>query len=211
MLGQTDKEYYQRCSPRAIMNGRSIALVLGVVGLLVTLGACARSGVRGCTVVTVSQAEEVFFGCNDDYHNRDSTYWVDPGGPGQYGAIYFGNPTNVQQGFNEMGLAYDANGLPRAWVTDHPGTIPVAGSYTAYPIAILRECATVAEVVSWVRTHQWHDYMHDQCHFADATILLLAIAPVAVALLLVHAPILAFSRSSRYLRAVVCDSEGTTC
>ncbi len=129
---------------------------------------------RGCTIFTVSQGDRVFFGGNGDWINFDSNYyWVDPGdapghGPSGYGAIYFGWPDNVQQGFNEMGLAYDANGLPLAPVTTHPGRQPVYGSYASYPIQILRACATVEDVIAWVQEHRWHEAMHDQMHFADA-------------------------------------------
>jgi hypothetical protein len=130
---------------------------------------CCDPDLVHCTVFTVSQGDRVFFGGNDDYINRDSTYWVDPGSATRYGAIYFGRPDNVQQGFNERGLAYDANGLPKAPVSAHPGRKPVYGGYTSYPIQILRECATVEEVIAWVQEHRWHSAMHDQLHFADAT------------------------------------------
>ena len=125
---------------------------------------------RGCTIFTVSHGDRVFFGGNGDWINFDSNYyWVDPGGATGYGAIYFGVPNNVQQGFNEKGLAYDSNGLPLAPVNAHPGRKPVYGGYTSYLIQILRECATVEEVIAWVQEHQWHKAMHDQLHFADAT------------------------------------------
>ncbi len=124
---------------------------------------------RGCTVFTVSQGDRVFFAGNDDWHERDSTYWVGPGSDTRYGAIYFGEPDNVQQGFNERGLAYDSNGLPPAPVNSYPGREPVYGGYTSYPIQILQACATVEEVIAWVQEHQWHQAMHDQLHFADAT------------------------------------------
>ncbi|MCK4449043.1 MAG: hypothetical protein KAX26_00475, partial [Anaerolineae bacterium] len=125
---------------------------------------------RGCTIFTVSHGDRVFFGGNGDWINFDSNYyWVAPGTATGYGAIYFGVPENVQQGFNEQGLAYDANGLPLAPVNAHPGRKPVYGSYTSYPIQILRACATVEEVIAWVQEHQWHQAMHDQLHFADAT------------------------------------------
>lgn len=130
---------------------------------------CDDSDGRHCTVLTVSQGDRVFFGANDDYTNRDQTYWVDPGGTTHHGAIYFGKPDNVQQGFNEKGLAYDANGLPTMPVTSHPGQEPVDGGYTSYPIQILRQCATVEEVIAWVQEHRWHTAMRDQLHFADAT------------------------------------------
>jgi len=139
------------------------------------LRTCCNPPPRGCTIFTVSHGDRVFFGGNGDWINFNSNYyWVDPGGatgygaPG-YGAIYFGVPGNVQQGFNEKGLAYDSNGLPLAPVNTHPGRKPVYGSYTSYPIIILQECATVEEVIAWVQEHRWHVAMHDQLHFADAT------------------------------------------
>jgi hypothetical protein len=123
----------------------------------------------GCTVFTVSKGGQVFFGGNDDYINPDSYYWVDPGGIERYGAIWIGTRDNVQQGVNEKGLAYDANGLPRVDVNPHLERQPVSGGYTSYPIHILHECATVEEVITWINTHQWHSYMHDQMQFADAS------------------------------------------
>ena len=158
-------------------------LVLGLLGgtmvIMLTMilapvppeaeGNCNGSIPSGCTVFTISKDDQVFFGGNDDYINPDSYYWVDPGYGQDYGAIWIGYPDNVQQGVNEKGLAYDANGLPRVDTNPHRERKPVTGSYTSYPIHILHECATVAEVIEWVETHQWHSYMHDQMQFADAS------------------------------------------
>jgi choloylglycine hydrolase len=130
---------------------------------------CNGAVPSGCTVFTLSKGERVFFGGNDDYINPDSYYWIDPGSDQEYGAIWIGTPDNVQQGVNEKGLAYDANGLPRVDVNPHFEREPVSGGYSSYPIQILHQCATVEEVITWVNTHQWHSYMHDQLHFADAT------------------------------------------
>jgi hypothetical protein len=134
-----------------------------------TVGNCDRSITSGCSVITVSKGNQVFFGGNDDYINPDSYYWVDPGSATKYGAIWIGKPDNVQQGVNEKGLAYDANGVPRADVNPHLERKPALGGYSYYPIQILHECATVKEVIEWVNTHRWHTYMHDQLHFADAS------------------------------------------
>jgi hypothetical protein len=123
----------------------------------------------GCTVFTIARGGRVFFGGNDDYINPDSYYWVDPGDSTRYGVIWIGTPDNVQQGVNEKGLAYDANGLPRVDVNPHNERIPVSGDYNVYPILLMHECATVDEVVKWIDNHQWHSYMHDQMQFADAT------------------------------------------
>lgn len=123
----------------------------------------------GCSVFSISKGDQVFFGGNDDYITTDNYFWVDPGLAQYYGAIWIGEVGNVQQGVNEKGLAYDANGLPRIDVNPHLERKFVDDNYTIYPILIMRECATVKEVIHWVNTHQWHSYMHDQMHFADAT------------------------------------------
>ncbi len=155
-----------------------IPIMLGAILALTTIqrssalpagDACRGEAPSGCTVFSVSKGDRVFFGGNDDYINPDSYYWVDPGDATSYGAIWIGTPDNVQQGVNEKGLAYDANGLPRVDVNPHHERALVAGSYTSYPIHILRECATVAEAIAWVNAHQWHSFMHDQMQFADAT------------------------------------------
>jgi len=131
---------------------------------------CAVAHPRGCTIFTISAGDRVFFGGNDDWINFDMNYyWVAPGDADQHGAIFFGKPDNVQQAFNEEGLAYDSNGLPDAPVNDHPGRTPVYGGYGAYILKILKKCATIDEVIDWVNDHVWHDVMWDQMHFADAT------------------------------------------
>lgn len=122
-----------------------------------------------CTVFTISKGGSVFFGGNDDYINPDSYYWVDKGDSANYGVIWIGEPDNVQQGVNEKGLAYDANGLPRVDVNPHLERTPVSGGYSSYPIQIMHKCSTVDEVIKWINIHQWHSFMHDQMQFADAT------------------------------------------
>lgn len=125
---------------------------------------------RGCTVVTFSKGDSIFFAGNDDYINADSYYWVEPGDSAKYGVIWIGTPDNPQQGVNEKGLAYDANGLPRVEVNPHKERIPYAGEYYhQYLMQVMHECSTVAEVIEWAGLHQRPPYMHDQMHFADAT------------------------------------------
>lgn len=124
----------------------------------------------GCTIITISKGDSVFFGGNDDYINPDSYYWVEPGDSSRYGVIWIGTPDNPQQGANEKGLAYDSNGLPRVDVNPHSERIPVAGEYYHhYCMQIMHECSTVEEVIRWAGLHQRPPYMHDQLHFADAT------------------------------------------
>jgi hypothetical protein len=123
----------------------------------------------GCTVISISKGDSVFFGGNDDYINSDSYFWVEQGDSSRYGVVWIGTPDNPQQGINEKGLAYDSNGLPRFDVNPHPERIPVNGEYHNYCMQIMHECSTVEGVIDWVNEHQRYPYMHDQMHFADAT------------------------------------------
>jgi hypothetical protein len=124
----------------------------------------------GCSVITISKGDRVFFGGNDDYINPDQYYWVEPGDSSRYGVIWIGKPDDPQQGINERGLGYDANGLPRFEVNPHTERIPVNGEYYHhYLMQIMHECSTVTEVIEWANKHQHFPFMHDQMHFADKT------------------------------------------
>ncbi len=124
----------------------------------------------GCSVITISKDGSVFFGGNDDFINPDQWYFVEKGDSSKFGVIWVGKPDDPQQGVNEKGLAYDANGLPRFEVNPHTERIPVKGEYYHnYLMQIMHECSTVTEVIEWVNKHQRFPYMHDQMHFADKT------------------------------------------
>jgi hypothetical protein len=124
----------------------------------------------GCSVITISKGDRVFFGGNDDFINPDQYYWVEPGDSSKFGVIWIGLPDDPQQGVNEKGLAYDANGLPRFEVNPHSERLPVSGEYYHhYLMQIMHECSTVTEVIEWANRHQRFPYMHDQMHFADKT------------------------------------------
>jgi hypothetical protein len=123
----------------------------------------------GCSVITISKGDSVFFGGNDDNNKADSYYWVEPGDSSKYGVIWIGATDNPQQGVNVKGLAYDANSTPRVDVNPHKERIPVKGEYYHhYIMQIMHECSTVEEVIKWANLHQHLPYMHDQLHFADA-------------------------------------------
>lgn len=145
-----------------------------LIGALLILSAATalaqQQPVAGCTVITISKGDSVFFCGNDDFVNPDSYYWVEPGDSSRYGVIWIGKTDDPQQGVNEKGLAYDGNGLPRVDVNPHSERIPVEGEYYHhYCMQIMHECSTVEEVIRWVGLHQRPPYMHDQLHFADRT------------------------------------------
>ncbi len=141
------------------------------IGLTVSaIVAAQEQPPEGCSVISFSKGDSIFFAGNDDFINPDSYYWVEQGDSTRYGVIWIGWPDNPQQGVNEKGLAYDGNGLPRVDVNPHSERIPYAGEYYhQYMMQIMHECSTVAEVIEWAGKHQRPPYMHDQMHFADTT------------------------------------------
>lgn len=51
---------------------------------------------EGCSVISFSKGDSVFFAGNDDFINPDSYYWVEPGDSARYGVIWIGWPDNPQ-------------------------------------------------------------------------------------------------------------------
>jgi hypothetical protein len=134
-----------------------------VVSFLLTSTGIASA----CTIFTISDEDTVFFGNNEDYSNPNTYYWVDTPGDGKYGGVYFGFDNFWPQGgINEKGLAFDINSLPEAPLNPHPEH-PYFNDYEGY--SILRNCATVEEVIEHVQQFNWGSAMGGQVHVADAS------------------------------------------
>ena len=127
-----------------------------------------RAAPMSCTIITVSQGDLALFGNNEDYISPETYYWIRPGSDKTYGAIYFGFVDfDIEQGgINEMGLAYDINGLPNMSVNPHP-ELPSA------PIRIgkymLERAATVDEAIELLSGFSWRQSLGGQIHIADST------------------------------------------
>jgi hypothetical protein len=143
------------------------------IAVILLLGlACAGSYILPgytCTIFTYSKGGTVLFGNNEDWHNRtDVVYFVPPEG-GRYGAVYLGqrytDRYNPQGGMNEMGLAFDANGLPEARLNDKP-ELPRPRTWIA--VMMMEECATVEEAIELAKSYSWGSSLRYQLHLADA-------------------------------------------
>ena len=144
------------------------------IAVILLLGlACAGSYILPgytCTIFTYSKGGTVLFGNNEDWHNlTDVVYFVPPEG-GRYGAVYLGqrytDRYNPQGGMNEMGLAFDANGLPEARLNDKP-ELPRPRTWIA--VMMMEECATVEEAIELAKSHSWGSSLRYQLHLADAS------------------------------------------
>jgi hypothetical protein len=79
------------------MKPMKLALMAAFLFLSVATTLAQEYSGAGCSVITISKGDSVFFGGNDDYVLPDSYYWVEPGDSSRYGVIWIGTPDNPQR------------------------------------------------------------------------------------------------------------------
>lgn len=140
----------------------------------------------GCTIVTVTINDKIFYCNNEDYKRpKDKTFilfvppqeipanWNSPEKNGSInifgfslvGSIFEGNLA-PQGGINSEGLSYDINGLPPVPLKRHEGE-SWDSTFNFYDI--LWTCRTIDDVINWFKTRKFpNDRFSYQIHFADA-------------------------------------------
>ena len=141
-----------------------------------------ESAATNCSIFTVKYEDSVYFGSNEDEggnRRRTDIWFVPPDDDRSYGCAYVGFAENIPGGddidgieiggINTEGLCFDSNGiLPLEYVNYRNDLGPSLYYLTSWD-RILRECATVSEVIEWYQTHNIGGYWGDQTHFADKT------------------------------------------
>lgn len=140
----------------------------------------------GCTIVTVTLNDKIFFLNNEDYERpEDGTFilfvppqeipakWNSPDKSGtieMYGFALVGSRFDMlapQGGINSEGLSYDINALPPTPLKNQSG-IPWDSAYNFYDI--LWNNRTVKDVINWFKKRKFpFDRFSYQIHVADAS------------------------------------------
>ena len=139
-------------------------------GLLLLLTLLMIHPVYACTIFTAKQDETVLFAGNEDQKPKDAYLIVDTSGT--YGVVYIGTsysplPLAEMTGINEQGLCYGCNAIPTYSIDPNlERTLSLARTAITQ---LIRECATVEEVLDSAFTFDWGESMGYQIHFADIT------------------------------------------
>jgi len=135
-----------------------------------------------CSIFTVKDKDFVYFGNNEDEggNRRRTDMWFVPSDDSQYyGCVYVGFAENEPGGddvdgieiggMNTEGLCFDGNGIFPGEVVNPVEEYGSPMSYLTCRGQVLRECATVFEVVQWYQSHNLGGTWWGQTHWADKT------------------------------------------
>lgn len=142
-----------------------------------------------CTIFTVKDDNNVFFGSNEDSgSNRKyaEIWFTNSDNNLTYGCALLGYKDNEPGGneldeipiggINSEGLCFDANGIPPGNVKSN-FSLGSSKSDIRHWETILKECGSVSEVINWYQTHNMGGLWGNQIHWADRTGSAVVISP----------------------------------
>ncbi|MHA2308980.1 MAG: hypothetical protein ACXABJ_06865 [Candidatus Heimdallarchaeaceae archaeon] len=135
-----------------------------------------------CSIFTVKAETSVYFGNNEDEggdRERTDMWFVSSDDGQSYGCVYVGFAENEPGGddvdgieiggMNTEGLCFDGNGIVPGEDVNYREDLGSHYYYLTSRGIILRECATVEEVIIWYQTHNMGGTWWGQTHWADKT------------------------------------------
>lgn len=143
-----------------------------------------------CSIFTVKDETSVFFGNNEDEggdRKRTDMWFVCAADNQSYGCVYVGFAENEPGGddvdgieiggMNTEGLCFDGNGIFPGEDVNYREDLGSHYYYLTSRGIILRECATVEEVIVWYQTHNMGGTWWGQTHWADKTGAAVVVSP----------------------------------
>jgi tetratricopeptide (TPR) repeat protein len=139
---------------------------------LMTISLLINQKVKSCTVFYSNDGENVFAGNNEDFrNNRKSEIWFTKAQKGEYGCVFWGYKYSIlkaqwipQGGMNEKGLFMDATSVREIEILSDEDK-KNAGPFFLHKI--LKECATVDEVVNLLGNYNLKHVDNGQIFIAD--------------------------------------------
>lgn len=129
-------------------------LALAVTGLVLL---CPPA--RACSIFFSADADNAFFGNNEDGENGNTYLWFVPATRNTYGAVFFSyEDAWVQGGMNERGLALDWAATEPQQVAIDSGKVSPRGNLNRLYVGnlnetILKTCASVNDVIALYRRY----------------------------------------------------------
>ena len=138
-----------------------------IILLFLFLMICTAHGYP-CTMFRLTINGKTLIGNNEDFRLPGTRMWTIPADSGQYGVLcfgFYGNPF-PQGGMNEKGLVYDGFSMPELPVQNIQGKKRVTG--VTLIEGIMKSCATVEEVETYILEYDLSMLSSSQLMFADA-------------------------------------------
>ena len=141
-----------------------VFLFIGMLISFLTIPECSA-----CTIFTATDGETTWFAGNEDQRPNNAYLIVDTSGT--FGVAYIATPWQqrpmvMQTGLNEAGLSVDANWIPTEMLTSYPERSDPGEWPVTY---MMKNAATVKQVIEMSQTYNWGTSMAYQVHFADAS------------------------------------------
>ncbi len=144
---------------------RNFLLETGVILILSFM--VSMNSASACTIFTIIDQNNIFFGNNEDSTNPNTYIWFQPSNNSEIGVCYLGFDNFIPQGgLNEMGLAFDTNSIPSCPITPR---YPQVEQNEWAVLYIMKYCSNVCEVIETIPKLYWGSEMGYQVHFADST------------------------------------------
>ena len=144
--------------------------------LLFALTLLFSSSADACSFFSYAGDDLVLFGDSEDHLDENTWVWFVPSTAEEYGCLFLGFGTDFAQGgVNSAGLAFDAAGIDRAPLNDHP-ELPTPDPLN-FCETVLRRCATVDEAIDLIASYNLSYAGGAQFQFADRAGASVVVAP----------------------------------
>ena len=144
--------------------------------LLFVLILVCSSTAGACSFFSYVGDDLVLFGNSEDHRDENTWIWYVPSTAQEYGCLFLGFGTEFAQGgVNDAGLAFDAAGIERAPLNDHP-ELPTPDPLNFCEL-VLRRCATIGEAIDLISSYNLSYIGSAQFQFTDRTGASVVVAP----------------------------------